>query len=136
MVISELIFVKIITNYICGEEIVMWRNFEKIWEILRIFFGNFAIIYALSCGEKLSPKSTFLEKMTSINHMAGEGNDVHDHDENLRMESLGDPGASCLSTVSSSSSVNSVLPPRLLCMYLQHGHCQRGPAVVLFPHPC
>ena len=27
-------------------------NFEKFWEIL----GDFATIYALSCGEKLSPK--------------------------------------------------------------------------------
>ena len=32
----ELIFV---TNYICGEKIVMWRNFGKMWEVL----GN--------CGE-------------------------------------------------------------------------------------
>ena len=30
----------------------------KFWEIL----GNFATIYALSCEEKLSPKSTFVEK--------------------------------------------------------------------------
>ena len=61
-------------------------------------------------------------RMEKVDHMAGESNDVDDHDENLRMESLGDPGASCLSTVSSSSSVNSVLPPRLLCMYLQYDH--------------
>ena len=66
----ELIFVTNITNYICGEKIVMWKNlgknwkfwenlgnFEKFWEIL----GDFATIYALSCGEKLSPKSTFVE---------------------------------------------------------------------------
>merc|ERR1719211_418036 len=59
-------------------------------------------------------------RMEKVDHMAGESNDVDDHDENLRMESLGDPGASCLSTVSSSSSVNSVLPPRLLCMYLMN----------------
>ena len=62
---TELIFVTNITNYICGEKIVMWRNFgeilgnfENFWEIL----GVFATIYALSCGEKLSPKSTFVEK--------------------------------------------------------------------------
>ena len=55
----ELIFVTNITNYICGEKIVMWRNFGEVfgnfgifWEIL----GGFATIYALSCGEKLSPK--------------------------------------------------------------------------------
>ena len=34
------------------------RNFEKFLEIL----GDFATIYALSRGEKLSPKSTFVEK--------------------------------------------------------------------------
>ena len=33
----ELIFVTNITNYICGEKIVMWRNFGKFWEFLRIF---------------------------------------------------------------------------------------------------
>ena len=62
----ELIFVTNITNYICEEEIVMWRNFgkfsgkfgkflgniEKFWEIL----GDFATIYALSCGIKIEPK--------------------------------------------------------------------------------
>ena len=43
----------------------MWRhfgeilgNFEKFWKKL----GDFATIYALSCGEKLNPKSTFVEK--------------------------------------------------------------------------
>ena len=55
---TELIFVTSITNYICGEKIVMWRNFVNKWEIL----GDFATIYALSCGEKLSPKSIFVEK--------------------------------------------------------------------------
>ena len=62
--LPELIFVTNITNYISGEKIVMWRNFsfpcipcisphvEKFWEIWR----NFATIYVLSCGEKLSPK--------------------------------------------------------------------------------
>ena len=34
------------------------KKIEKCWEIL----GDFATIYALSCGEKLSPKSTFVEK--------------------------------------------------------------------------
>ena len=37
-------------------------NFEKFWEIL----GGFATIYALSCGEKLSLKSTYLEKKRQI----------------------------------------------------------------------
>ena len=71
----ELIFVTNITNYICEEEIVTWRNFgkfsgkfgkfleilgniEKVWEMLE----DFATLYAHSCGEKLSPKSTFVEK--------------------------------------------------------------------------
>ena len=67
--IPELIFVTNITNYICEEKIVMWRNFgkfleilEKFWEILGHFkkfweiLGDFSIIYVLSCGEKLSPK--------------------------------------------------------------------------------
>ena len=36
----ELIFVTNIINYICGEKIVMWRNFRKMWEIL----GNFGEI--------------------------------------------------------------------------------------------
>ena len=41
---AELIFVTNITNYICGQKIVMWRNFgeiwgnfEKFWEILPQF---------------------------------------------------------------------------------------------------
>ena len=44
---AELIFVKNITNYICGEKIVMWRNFgeilgnfgkfENVWKILPQF---------------------------------------------------------------------------------------------------
>ena len=55
---AELIFVTNITNYICGEKIVMWRNFWKIWEIL----GDFATIYVLSYGEELNPKSTFVEE--------------------------------------------------------------------------
>ena len=62
---AELIFVTNITNNICGEKIVMWRyfgkfwrNFGKFWEIL----GDFATIYPLSCGEKLSQKSSFVEK--------------------------------------------------------------------------
>ena len=66
---SGLIFVTNITVYIRGGKIVMWRNFsfpsmtivgklqcylhvETFWEML----GNFATIYALLCGEKLSPK--------------------------------------------------------------------------------
>ena len=48
---TELIFVTNITNYIFGEKL-------SCGEIL----GNFATIYALSCGKKLSPKSTFVEK--------------------------------------------------------------------------
>ena len=38
----------------------------------------------------------------------------------LRMESFGEPGASCFRTVLNSSGVNSVLPPLLLCMYLNN----------------
>ena len=38
------------------------RILEKFWEIL----GDFATIYALSCGEKLSPKFTFAEKKWQI----------------------------------------------------------------------
>ena len=44
---------------------MIWRkfgkilgNFETFWEI----FGDFATLYALSYGEKLSPKSTFVGK--------------------------------------------------------------------------
>ena len=33
----ELIFVTNVTNYICGEKIVVWRNFGKFWEILPQF---------------------------------------------------------------------------------------------------
>ena len=70
---SELIFVTDITVYTylwrkdchvekfqlsmydnCGKT----ENFSTCGEIL----GNFATIYALSWGEKLSPKSTFVEK--------------------------------------------------------------------------
>ena len=35
-----------------------WSNFGKFWKIL----GDFSTIHALSCGEKLSTKSTFVEK--------------------------------------------------------------------------
>ena len=38
------------------------RNFGIIWEIL----GNLATIYALSCGEKIEPKSTFVEQKWQI----------------------------------------------------------------------
>ena len=51
---AELIFVTNITNYICGEKIVMWRNFGKIWRNFGIFWeilGDFATISVLSCGE-------------------------------------------------------------------------------------
>ena len=43
----------------------MWRNFGNYWENVRQFWetlGDFAKIYALSCGEKLSTKSTFVDK--------------------------------------------------------------------------
>ena len=98
---SEVIFVTDITVYICGEKIVMWRNFsfpcmtivgklkffpqaEKfqynwldfiaIYAVLwlnRLIFTLFcrkffATIYALSCGEKLSPKVHMWRKMTNI----------------------------------------------------------------------
>ena len=59
MVLAELIFVTNITNYIGEKKIVMWRNFGEI-------LGGFATIYALSCGEKLRPKSTFVEKKLQI----------------------------------------------------------------------
>ena len=41
---------------------------EKFWVIL----GNFATIYALSCGEKLSPKSTFVEKNDKMRSACGQ----------------------------------------------------------------
>ena len=37
---AELIFVTNITNYICGEKIVMWKNLGKFWEFWR-HFGKF-----------------------------------------------------------------------------------------------
>ena len=51
--ISQIIFVE--KKLSCGE---ILGNFGGFWEIL----GDFATIYALSCGEKMSPKSTFVEK--------------------------------------------------------------------------
>ena len=51
--ISQIIFVE--KKLSCGE---ILGNFEKIWEIM----GNFATSYTISFGEKLSPKSTFVEK--------------------------------------------------------------------------
>ena len=51
--ISKIIFVE---KKLSCEEIL--GNFEKFCEILR----DFATIHALSCGEKMSPKSTFVEK--------------------------------------------------------------------------
>ena len=58
--ISQIIFVE--KN--CHVEI-FWKTlglFGKFWENL----GGFATIYALSCGEKLSPKSTYVEKKWQI----------------------------------------------------------------------
>ena len=58
---AELIFVTNITNYICGEKLSCGEilgNFGTFSEIL----GDFATIYALSREEKMSPKSTFVEK--------------------------------------------------------------------------
>ena len=46
----------------CGE---ILGNFGEIlgkFETLGEILGDFIAIYALSCGEKLSPKSTFVEK--------------------------------------------------------------------------
>ena len=43
----------------------MWRNFGNSWRSFGKFcvlFGDFATTYALSCVERLSPKSTFGEK--------------------------------------------------------------------------
>ena len=51
--ISQIIFVE--KKLSCGE---ILGNFEQFWEIL----GDFATNYALSCGEKLSTKITFVEK--------------------------------------------------------------------------
>ena len=56
--ISKIIFVE---KKLSCEEIL--GNFEKFCEILR----DFATIHALSCGEKMSPKSTFVgKKMTNM----------------------------------------------------------------------
>ena len=61
---SQIIFVekKLSCGEILGKFGEILGNFEKFWEIL----GDFATIYALSCGEKLSPKSTFVEKKWQI----------------------------------------------------------------------
>ena len=72
MIWTELIFVTNITNYICGEKISCGEIlgiFEKFLEI----FGDFATIYALSHGEKLSPKSTFGDKKWQICGLDMEG---------------------------------------------------------------
>ena len=37
---TELIFVTNITDYTCGEKIVVWRNYGKNWEILEKFREN------------------------------------------------------------------------------------------------
>ena len=63
--------------HICHKyhKLFLWRkncHVEKFWEILGNFekfwenLGDFATIYVLSCGEKLSPKSTFVEKKWQI----------------------------------------------------------------------
>ena len=79
---TELIFVTNITNYICGEKIVIWRNFsfpcmtivgklkisphvEKFWKILRNF-GKFCHNLRALMWRKIEPKSTFVEKKLQI----------------------------------------------------------------------
>ena len=50
---AELIFVTNITNYICGEKIVMWRNFS---------FPCMTIVGELKISPHVEPKSTFVKK--------------------------------------------------------------------------
>ena len=50
----------------------MWRNFGNYWENVRQFWetlGDFAKIYALSCGEKLS-KSGLEKKYADFQTLA------------------------------------------------------------------
>ena len=58
---TELIFVTNITNYICGEKLSCWEILGNFGEILG-HFGTFCHNLRDSCGKKLSPKSTFVEK--------------------------------------------------------------------------
>ena len=60
--ISQIIFVE--KKLSCGK---ILGNFGGFWETL----GCFATIYALSCGEKMSPKSTFVEKKLQIWSLLG-----------------------------------------------------------------
>ena len=55
----ELIFVTNITNYICGEKIVTWRNIGKIWDILPKF-THFHV------EKNWAPKNIFVEKKWQI----------------------------------------------------------------------
>ena len=51
----EHIFFTNITNYICGEKTVMWRNFSflyRIWTIYGFFIEVYAVFVLNLCGEK------------------------------------------------------------------------------------
>ena len=68
---SELIFVTDITDYICGENSVMWRNFSYIKNLnnLSSFYRNLCLFCSNLCGEKFSPKVRMWRKMRNIRYV-------------------------------------------------------------------
>ena len=59
-----------ITNYICGEKIVMWRNFGRFCHNLRAFMWRKIEPKKYICGEKMTHmKSAFKSKNVLSQHL-------------------------------------------------------------------
>ena len=52
IIITDLKFVTDITDYICGENSVMWRNFRFLFEQFMAFIQIYAVFVLNLCGEK------------------------------------------------------------------------------------
>ena len=67
LTISDFIFVTNITNYICGEKTVMWRNFSflyRIWTIYGVLSKFMLFLFRLYVEKNLCGKNLCGEKMT------------------------------------------------------------------------
>ena len=67
---AELIFVTNITNHICGEKIVMWRNFGRFCHSSRAFMWRKIEPKKYICGEKMTNiRSASVGKISDAGHI-------------------------------------------------------------------